>query len=252
MSQQDIVRQRRTINILLLAIFCGLFAWVVFAVKAEIEHVYRANQPLTAAQLQVVREAGTIELTHVDDAWQMQRPYQHLASQAVVEALLMRLKNTCRPLNGTPARAPQLYADILIDSAVYRIGERNDAGDEVYVFHENQWRLCDQLVLSMALAPAINFIDKQLYRGKLTAIIGDFGRLSDFQGIDLSVMEIAVANTETLPEHAVSSLTFVADETRTYSAFLSRDSQHLLLFDKAKTLIYVVAANAKLNAVLGL
>lgn len=251
-NQPQIVAKRRRLNQLLAGIFVLLLSWVGVEMFIEYQRLTQRKTPLTAQQIRIVRDANTITLTHHDDGWQITTPYQQVASMPVVKALLGRLQNGCRTLDAAPSRPPNFYADIVVDDITYRVGELNAASDEVYVSQAEKLFLCDKLLASMALAPAINFMDKQLYQGKLSAIVGDFGQLTDFNGVDLSVMEIAPAEATSLPENALSELTFVADDKRQYQAFLSENSMHLLLFEPQQSIIYVIAAHPKLNAVLGL
>ncbi len=253
-NQEHIVKARRKVNLCLAGVFVALLAWVVFIVKDEVARVYRASQPLVANHIVIKRhnKENNIVLAKQNGAWRVVEPYQHQASQVVIDALLARIQHGCRPLNDIPARLPEMYGEIIIDKSSYQIGELNHASDEIYAQHDKRWLLCDKLLLSMALAPAISFIDKQLYTGELRAIVGDFGRLSDFKGVDLSVMEVAFSDAENLPKHAISKLTFIADDERAYHVFLSEDGEHLLLFDKAKSMTYVIASQTKLNALVGL
>lgn len=252
MNQAQIIAKRQRLNHLLALVLLLLLVWVGVEVFREFKRLTKTTEQLQASTIHLVREVNTITLVHQDSGWQITTPYQQAASAAVVEALLERLQNGCRALSAPPVRDPQFYADIVVDKRSYRIGERNNASDEVYVLQGEKLFLCDKILAAMALAPAINFMDKQLYRGKLRAIVGDFGRLSDFTGMDLSVLEIAPADAKALPQHAVSALQFIADDQRHYQAFLSDDSQHLLLFEPQQSIIYVLAAHPKINAILGL
>ncbi len=252
MNHLETVRARRKINMALAVVFLLLLTWLGAEVAETVQRFYRATQPLTAKRIQLVRQGETVTLSHEATGWRIGEPYAYKASPLVVEALLARLQHSCRQLSDSPARMPQWHAEIIVDDKRYHIGERNPASGEVYVKHQDKWLLCDNLLLSMAMAPAINFVDKQLYEGELHAIVGSFGRLSDFQGMDLSVLEIAQADAEKLPQQSLATLTFVADNKRVYQAFLSEDGKHLLLFDEGKSLLYVIAANSKFNAVLGL
>lgn len=251
-NQIELMHQRRKVNALLTVIFVGLLTWVIVEFYTEIQRAYAARKPLSATTIRIHREADSITLTQTRNKWQVSQPYQHNASQVVIEALLMRLKQGCRLLDAPPIRTPEFFADIYLDQTRYQVGELNHASDEVYVKRGTDWLLCDKLIAAMALAPALNFMDKQLYAGELTAIIGEFGRLTDFTGVDLSVLELAPAEQSALPEHAIATLTFEAEDKRSYQTFLSEDSRHLLLFEPQQALIYVIAANPKLNAVLGL
>lgn len=251
-NQQDVIKKRQRTNAILTVVFLLLLAWLGVEVYHEAQRLKVNHTPLKAQHIQLVRDVNTVRLDKQAGAWQMTTPYQQTASAAVIQALLGRLQNGCRLLNDAPNRPLQFYAKIMVDNSVYQVGELNTASDEVYIQKGSQLFLCDKLLAAMALAPAINFMDKQLYQGELLAIAGDFGRLTDLSGIDLSVMEIAPADAKALPEHAVSTLQFVASDRRNYQAFLSEDSAHLLLFEPQQSVIYVIAANPKLNAILGL
>lgn len=252
LNQAQIMAKRRGLNRLLVGIFSLLLLWVAGLAWQEFQRLTDTAKPLTAQHIRIERDVNTIILHNQADGWQITEPYRQAASMPVVKALLARLQHGCRALTAPPSRPPEFYARLVVDEVIYRVGELNAASDEVYVKQGESLFLCDKLLASMALAPAINFMDKQLYHGTLRAIIGDFGRLTDFSGVDLSVMEIAPADAAALPEHALSTLQFMAEDTRRYQAFLSDDSAHLLLFEPTQSVIYVIAANPKLNAVLGL
>lgn len=252
LNQAQIIAKRRPLNRWLTVIFIILSVWFSIEVFHEFKRLTKHSETLKAQHIRIIRDVNTITLQQQNGAWYITTPYQQTASLAVVDALLERLQHGCRQLAITPVRSPVFYADIIVDQQTYHIGELNTASDEIYVAKGKTLFLCDKLLISMALAPAINFMDKQLYRGTLRAIVGDFGQLTDFSGMDLSVMEIAPADAKALPEHALSSLQFVADDQRRYQAFLHPESTHLLLFEPKQSVIYVIAAHPKLNAVLGL
>ncbi len=251
MNQSDIVRQRRKVNLWLLLLFFVLGTALVATLADDIQRLYRAMRPLVAERIELVRDKDSIVLQKQTSGWQVTEPYQQKASTVVAEALLARLQRSCRALNTAPARTPDFYASILIDGITYRIGELNQASDEIYVQKDKAWLLCDKLIASMALAPAINFVDKKLYHGELTAIVGEFGRLTDLNGVDLSVLEVAEGNADALPKTGVSTLKFMGDSPSVYQAFYSEDGKHIVLFSREKSLIYVLNAQAKLTAIMG-
>lgn len=252
-NQQHIIQKRRRINQLLSGILLGLLTWTAVLVWAEWQRLQQQQQRSeNATHIVIQRHNDTVELLKKQQQWQITAPYQDQASNAVVQALLTQLNSGCRTLSEPPSRQPQYFASLTVDDKPYQVGELNTASDQVYVSTGKQLQLCDKLLASIVLAPAINFINKQLYKGELTAIRGDFGELSDFSGIDLSVLEVAPADSRALPQDSLSTLRFIADKQSDYQAFLHQNGQHLLLFEPKKSVIYVIAANPKLNAILGL
>ncbi len=262
MNQQQIVKKRAVINAALSAVFFALLAWVSVLFYQEIDkkNAYR-NEIQAVIAVRIERQNNTVELQKIGDAWKITSPYREKASTTVVDAFLQRLNLDCQPIDTAQlSRDLEFYATVRTNRAQYAIGELNAATDRVYVKKtelsdgREQVSLCDKLVASIALAPAINFIDKQLYRGKLKALRGSFGSISNFSGIDLSVLELAPANAEQAREASISDLTFVSDEGETRYLVLppTADGKHLMLFEPKKAVIYVIANNPKINAILGL
>lgn len=252
-NQQQLIRRRRLLNQVLFVLAAILTAWVLGLAVSDWRHLQNKRQRLeTANKLLIKRQSNTLELAKTQQQWRLVSPYSELASNAVVQALLDQINNGCRQLDAVPTRQPQYFATLTVNDKAYQIGEINTASDQVYVSSDDGLRLCDKLLAAIVLAPAINFIDKRLYTGELKSIQGDFGQLTDFSNIDLSVLEIAPASAEALPKNSLSSLRFVADNTTVYQAFLHENGNNLLLFEPQKSIIYVIAANPKLNAVLGL
>lgn len=263
-NQNDIIRQRRPVNIVLTLLATGLSAWIAYLFYQEIA---RSRQTLTSMasvnHIVIERNEGdianrTIELRKDNDQWHITQPYQTKASTVVIDTLLRQLQIGCQSVDREKlSRTPAFYADIHTNDQYYQVGELNTAADKVYVLDNNHQtlRLCDKLLASIALAPAINYMDKQLFQGDLRAIRGQFGDIKDFKGIDLSVLEIAPANSNKLPQHGLSELTFISDAGQTSYRVLppsaDDNGQHLLLFDANKSVIYVIAAHSKLTAILG-
>ncbi len=267
-NQQEIMKKYRRDNIILTLIFLGLLSWVATLFYQEIHH---KNQQVIAVNqetmLRIERDENTLAFEQKNNQWQMTEPFTSLASSTVIEAFLERLHSNCQVINAKELpRELQFYALARTTNNDYHIGEINPATDRVYVKQLSttgefqQLALCDKLLISMALAPAINFIDKSLYHGDLLEIQGSFGRLNDFSGIDLSVLQIAKANQQQAQSASISDLTFVSQvngkKVSNSYRILPPDStdkgMHILLFEPNKSLIYVIATNKKINAILGL
>lgn len=266
LNQIDMMRKYRRINVGLALVFIGLLIWVGALFFQEIRH---KQQQINAIQsenfLQIERQKNTLVFRQENGQWQMSEPFKSLASATVVDAFLQRLHSGCRQVDEKSlSRQLRFYATARTADADYQIGEVNAATDSVYVKtlsangQAQQLALCDKLLASMALAPAINFIDKQLYQGKLQEIRGSFGSLSDFSGIDLSVLQVAAADAKQAKIAGISDLIFISRTgnnmgEKTYRVLPPDEKgQHILLFEPQKSLIYVIAANAKINAILGL
>ncbi len=268
LNQQEIRQKYRYGNIALTIIFLGLFYWVCSLFYQEMN---KKNQQISAIyqekNLRIEREKNTLTFTLNNHQWKMTEPFESLASKTVIEAFFERLHSNCQVVDEKKLpRELEFYALAKTMNNHYQIGEINPVTDSVYVKTLSptgkfqQLALCDKLLISMALAPAINFIDKSLYQGELVEMQGSFGRLNDFSGIDLSVIQIASANSQQAQTASVSNLTFISqagDKTlkSTYRVLAPNSTdkgQHLMLFEPDKSLIYVIAANKKINAILGL
>ncbi len=266
LNQVDILRRYRRQNIVLTLILLALLTWVAWLFYQEIEQKQRRIEAIVAEKtLRIEREKDTLIFQQKNGRWRMTAPFSSLASTTVIEAFLQRLHGNCQTVDTQAlSRELQFYALVKTAHNNYQIGEVNPVTDSVYVKtlspqgEFRQLALCDKLLVSMALAPAINFIDKQLYHGELTEIRGSFGAIRDFAGIDLSVLEVAAANSQQAESAGVSDLTFIStadgEQLKKTYRVLPTDNQgrHLLLFEPQKSLIYVIAGNAKIHAILGL
>lgn len=268
LNQQALMKKYRIYNIILTIIFLGLLLWVGALFYQEIT---KNNQQINAVKeekiLTIVREDNTLSFALNGNEWQMTTPFSSKASSTVIEAFLERLHNNCQAVDEKQLpRELQYYAVAKTTNNEYHIGEINSATDRVYVKtlsvtgQFQQLALCDKLLVSMALSPAINFIDKNLYQGELVEIKGSFGSIKDFSGIDLSVLQIAKADSQQAKSASISDLTFISkvgDKTvkNTYQVIPTNETskgQHIILFDKNKSIVYVVASNPKMNAIVGL
>lgn len=259
LNQVQVYQQRQRVNWLLFVVFCFLFAWVVFLLYHDRQQRQQLSGRLSAVdQLTIERTNDTIRLEKKSGQWFVQHPYHSLASQAVVETLLARLMLSCRGLSASEqAMSMDFLATLKTAKQQYQIGELNTMTDEVYIRQGTKtktYHLCDKLIASIALAPALNFINKQLYQGELTMIKGSFGQLGDFTGLDLSVLQVVLANAAQVQATAISTLTFVTDSGLFAYSVLppTADNQYLMLYEPEKKLIYAIAAHEKLIAILGL
>lgn len=259
LNQTQVYLRRQGVNRLLLVFFCLFLGWVVFLLQQDRQQKQQFIQRLSAIDyLTIERANDTIRLEKKSGQWLVKSPYQSLASHAVVETLLARLMMSCRRLSESDKTFKiDFSATLKTPDKHYRIGELNTMTNEVYLEQGTEIKqryLCDQLIASIALAPALNFINKQLYQGQLRTIKASFGQLGDFMGLDLSVLQVAVANTAQVQATAISTLTFITDKGQFAYSVLppTLDSQHLLLFEPEKQLIYAIANHEKLTAILGL
>ncbi|MBS9778469.1 MAG: hypothetical protein KGV50_06870 [Gammaproteobacteria bacterium] len=261
-NQQDTIRERTKINVALFVVFCILLTWVVVLFYDEINRKNASiNQITSVTEVRIQRASDIIVLSKENEQWSVSEPYQEKASSTVVEAFLQRLNVDCMPVDeGQLTRDLEYYATVTTNSSKYLVGELNTATDRVYVKKTSlsggdaKLALCDKLAASIALAPAVNFVDKALYQGELTELRGDFGSITDFSGLDFSVLELAPANVEQARDARVSELTFMSNKGEfTYIVLPpTKDGKNLLLFDIRKSLIYVIAAHPKINAIIGL
>lgn len=261
-NQQHITRQRRTINVGLSVVVIALLTWVSLLFYGELRDAHRhVNQLEAVTALRIVRPNNTLVMNKHQAIWQVAEPYQEKASTTVIEAFLQRLNVGCQAVDEAQlSRDVEFYATVHTNVASYEIGELNSASDRVYVKKQalsdgpSSLALCDKLVASIALAPAINFIDKQLFQGELSELRGSFGSITDFSGIDLSVLEVAPADSEQAQQASVSDLVFVSSHGQVRYRVLapSDGGNHVLLFSPTKSIIYVIAAHPKINAILGL
>lgn len=258
-TQAHVYRRRQRGNRVLFVVFCLLLVWVGVLFYQDNQQRHSVMNRLTAIDtVTIQRQQDTIKLQKKAGQWWVQQPYENLASTAVVETLLSKLQLSCRQLSDKNlGETLTFFASLQANEQHYQIGELNTAADEVYVKYQGQSEvlyLCDKLIASIALAPSLNFIDKQLYQGELSNIKGSFGQITDFSGIDLSVLQIAVANEAQIRTAAVSDLTFNSQQGAFQYQVLppTADSPYLLLFEPQKKLIYAIAANRKLLAILGL
>lgn len=266
MTQQDVYRKRQRTQRILWLVFLGLLTWVLVLFYQDKQQRQSLMTDLQGVNYIVMTRDNhvdkVVELRKNDGIWQVLKPYHSEASAAVAETLLAKLQLSCRALPDQALTTTlQFVADIQTNHVGYAIGQLNTAADAVYVKQTTSGQggaerllLCDKLVASIALAPALNFIDKRLYRGNLSTIRGSFGQLTDFTGIDLSVLQVAVANQAQIDTTTIAKLTFISDQGEfAYHVLPPGDNhQYLLLFEPKKQLIYAIAANEKLNAVLGL
>ncbi len=272
LNQQELMRKYRLYNIVLTIVFLVLLSWVGMLFYQEINQNNQHIQTIkNEKSLTIVREENTLAFSLKGNGknqyWQMTQPLTSKASTVVIEAFLQRLNNHCQVVDEKKLpRELQYYAVVKTSNNEYHIGEVNPATDRVYVKKLSvfgkfeQLALCDKLLVAMALSPEINFIDKNLYQGELIEIKGSFGRLKDFSGIDLSVLQIAKANQEQAESASVSDLIFISKigdkkiETayRVIPASENSQGKHLVLFAPNKAMIYVIASNPKMNAILGL
>lgn len=261
-NQVTLIKKQHRYNVGLAILLVLLAVWIIYLFYQEVSH--KKQQQLTIStekSLHIQRGGDSLIFQQQDEHWLMTSPYQTTASTLVIEAFFQRLHSSCRRVDETALpRQLDFYATAKTTTAQYQIGEINTAADGVYVKtlstdgQFKQLALCDKLLASMALAPAINFIDKQLYLGELSAIRGSFGSLDDFSGIDLSVLEVALADAKQAASAGISDLTFISNVgERHYRVLLAENNnKHLLLFEPKKSLIYVIAAHPKINAILGL
>lgn len=258
-TQADIYRKRQRTNAILWGVFLLLLTWVSTLFYQETQQRKHTIEQLSAVdKITIQRAKNTLVLHKKNAQWFVQTPYHSQASTAVIETLLAKLQSTCRQLPDTDlAQTLTFFATLQMDDRSYQVGELNTAADAVYIKQRGQadgLYLCDKLIASIALAPALNFIDKHLYRGALSAIRGSFGRITDFADMDMSVLEVATANTAQTQIAAISTLVFISDQGEFHYRVLppTDDNQHLLLFEPQKQLIYAIAAHPKLLAILGL
>lgn len=256
-NQQAILAQQKRINRYLAAVVVILGIWVSLLfyqkrqkIQSQINHI----EQITQVQIHRENQPLDIHLKKISQQqWQIESPYQANASTAVVQAFLQRLTRDCIavPTQALP-RQPQTIATVTTNRGIYTIGELNTASDRVYVSHQQNLALCDKLVAAIALAPAIHFIDKNLYSGKLTALFGDYGSITQMQPIDLSVLDISYVSRSAYAENPTSQLTLQSsDGMTTYSVSRSQDGQYLLLFSAEKELMYAIAYQASIAAILG-
>lgn len=276
-NQQQILRQRRRINVGLLAVVCGLGFWVAQLFQQEIQHsVALLDSRRQIDHIEIIRSTGglaNVVLNQTPDGWQLTKPYQNAASQAVIEALLTRLVSGCRVLSDSSlSMSPKMYATLITNVNRYEIGEVNPAADLVYVrqlddkydSHDPakqtantaaaKLMLCDKLLASIALAPAINFVDKRLYAGELQRVESINGSLNEVNGLDLSVLQLAPADKAHIAKERLIPLTFISNVGQiSYQVLpVTADAQHILLYSEEKQLIYGIAMQEKLATILGL
>ncbi|MGY0399201.1 MAG: hypothetical protein ACWIPH_04545 [Ostreibacterium sp.] len=255
LNQQQVIKQRRRFNFMLTILLLGFVTWIIVLFYREIEQNTQIKTTIeSVTNITIKRNKDTIMLVKKGGGWLVNTPYQSLASNVVVEALLGKLSLGCQMVSSKQMnRELKFYATVITNNQQYQVGELNSASNKVYVKVGDELQLCDKLLASMVLAPAINYMDKSLYKGELERIKGSFGAIDDFSGIDLSVLEIAPANVKQVASVSVSNLTFLSSEgKKTYRVLPPDASQHLFLFDPKKSVIFVIAANLKINAVLGL
>ncbi len=268
LNQQELRKKYRIYNIALTVIFLGLLLWVGSLFYQEIN---KNNQQINAVKeektLDIVRDNNTLSFALKGNEWQMTAPFTSKASSTVIEAFLERLHSNCQVVDEKKLpRELKYYALARTENNDYHIGEINPVTDSVYVkklsvtgqFQE--LALCDKLLVSMALSPAINFVDKNLYQGELIEIKGSFGSLKDFSGIDLSVLQIAKADSQQAQSASISDLTFISKVgdkivKSIYQVISTNEAskeKYLILFAPNKAVLYVIASNSKFNAILGL
>lgn len=255
-NQQTILAQQKRTNHYLAAIMIILGGWVGFLfyqkqqqIQSHIKHI----EQITQLQIHRENQPLDIHLKKISQQWQIEAPYQANASNAVIQAFLQRLTHGCIavPTQALP-RQPQTIATVSTNRGMYTIGELNTASDRVYVGYQQKLALCDKLIAAIALAPAIHFIDKNLYSGKLIALSGDYGSIKKMQDIDLSVLDISHVSRSAYSEHSTSQLTLQSSNgSNTYSVSRSQDGQYLLLFSAEKQLMYAIAYQAPIAAILG-
>lgn len=261
-NQIVLVKRRRRTNQRLLLIVSVLLAWVLWLLFHELQQSRQAinavfSQNHVDIQRNMKNSNDHIVLDKRKNTWFISAPIEHKASNVVVETLLAKLTNDCETVDQRQLQTTLTwFATVTTNTETFRIGQRNMINNGVYVQRGVQqpslW-LCDSLVASIALAPAINFMDKSLYDGELKAIVGSFGRLEILDGLDLSVLEVAAANDQQAQSATIADLTFISNQgKKTYQVLPNQDHQHLLLYAPDDSLIYVIAAQPKLNAILGL
>ncbi|MPV86478.1 hypothetical protein [Ostreibacterium oceani] len=260
MNLTQVMARRRRLNQSLFVVFFAVMLWVGWLFYAEITTIDGRQQRITqTSQITIVREQNTVTLKKQDGQWQLTSPRVDKASDAVAEALLTKLIAGCEPIsndanNPNNEIAVEFFADITLgdETMPYRIGELNRANEKIYVAQGQQWYFCDQLLAAIALAPAIKFIDKQLYQGELQKIVGTFGAIEALDGIDLSVLDIAPASEAALNAFALANLRFVTDQGEAnYTVIAGDNPAHVLLLAKEKSIIYVIAAHPSLQQIIG-
>lgn len=260
LNQQALLRQQSRENYGLAAVVAGLAIWVAILFYNDYRQAYQPIKQLKQITQLTIQRAATEKKSQPDihlkktgkQQWQVSSPYQATASTAVVNALLQRLTQSCEPVPTQDLpRQPSTLARVITNQGTYTIGELNTAADRVYVGYQQHLALCDKLVASIALAPAIHFIDKQLYSGKLTALRGQYGSVAKLNHLDLSVLDIRRVNPAIGDDWQKITLISTQGE-QTYAINRSLDGKHFLLLSAEKQLLYVIAYQPSIAAILGI
>lgn len=257
-NQATFIQQRRRVNYWLAAAVMLLLLWVgklLYEDHQKRHHRIHAVEKISTIHIQRNNQETDIKIKKIDNAqWHIEFPFQAKASTVVIQAFLQRLINRCESVPTQElSRQPQSIATVLVNNETYIIGELNTASDRVYVSHQEDLTLCDKLVASIALAPAIHFIDKNLYSGELISLSGAYGTIKSLNSLDLSVLDINHANDLPNAANHWKELTLAATEGQeSYAISKSQDGKYFLLFSVKKQLLYVISYQEKIATIVGL
>lgn len=267
MSIDSLVKKRRKVNFMLAFLLVILFLVLLFSVKNALMNYINfvtVNSKPSQISIEQIPTNTTIKLSHdlAKDEWQLNSPYQQRGSKTVINALLGQLNTRCKGNYPTTEINSEIFAKIQIDDNYYAIGEKNPVNNKVYVKQQNanneRWMFCDESVAAIALTPALNFIDRQLYPGEIYSIRGGFGQISIDNPLDstLDVLDIAQINPNTI-DKVIDRIVIDGDQgEKTYQVMLNSDGKHLLLFDDSTTeapqIVYAIKSTPKLLQIIGL
>lgn len=275
MSIQTLVKTRRQINFLLFIVLIALITILLMSVKTElIKYLSVIDGKSNPNKIIITQKATTgssitLNYNAEKNYWQLTSPYQQRGSYTVLNALLGRINSSCEGSYAVDSVDSEIFADLQIDNTHYAIGELNPITDKVYVKVSQDdseiWMLCDKAIAAIALAPAVNFIDRNLYIGNVNSIKGSFGELTINNQLDvpLDVLEIVEVETNKLA-NSIDSIHITGDNGEVvYQVISNNDGEHLLLTkpqsneqtNTAPTntqLVYIIQDNPELLRIIGL
>lgn len=272
MSLDALVKKRKKINLALLILLVLLVMGLFYSVKTEfIKYLNFISPKSQATTITINQSDNSIQLIYENNSWQMQTPYQQRASSTVVNALLGKISTRCNQISTDTKVNSDTFASIDIDNTRYTVGELNPVNDKVYVSVKNNndrdninditWMLCDKTIAAIALAPAINFIERRLYIGDIRSIKGSFAEITINNQLEapLDVLEIVEISKDKI-NNVIDTIIIQGNQgSMRYQVMLNDDGKHLLL-SKADTtdnqqntqFIYVIKATPALLNIIGL
>lgn len=268
MSLDVLVKKHKKINLALLVLLVLLVTGLFYSVKTEfIKYLNFISPKSQATTISINQSDNSIQLIYENDSWQMQTPYQQRASSTVVNALLGKISTRCNQINTDTKVNSDTFASINIDNTRYTVGELNPVNDKVYVSVKNNntnditWMLCDKTIAAIALAPAINFIERRLYIGDIRSIKGSFAEITINNQLEapLDVLEIVEISKDKI-NNVIDTITIQgSQDNMRYQVMLNDDGKHLLLSKADATdnqqntqFIYVIKATPALLNIIGL